>query len=61
MGLNGQPFSVVKFRSMRTDAEKDGVSPLGDPEPNDPRLIRASVGSLQGADELPKLFNAAAR
>jgi lipopolysaccharide/colanic/teichoic acid biosynthesis glycosyltransferase len=24
VGLNGRLFNVVKFRSMRTDAEKDG-------------------------------------
>ena len=25
VGLNGRPFLVIKFRSMRTDAEKDGA------------------------------------
>ena len=56
VGLNGRLFNVVKFRSMRTDAEKDGkprwasatddrVTPLG-------RIMR----KLR-IDELPQLFS----
>ncbi len=26
IGLNGKPFNIYKFRSMRVDAEKDGES-----------------------------------
>ena len=26
VGLNGKPFKVLKFRSMRTDAESDGIA-----------------------------------
>jgi lipopolysaccharide/colanic/teichoic acid biosynthesis glycosyltransferase len=55
VGLNGVPFTMLKFRSMRQDAEKDGpvwaaqnddrVTPLG-------RFIRKVR-----LDELPQLWN----
>src|SRR5208282_3221867 len=69
LGLNGKPFSLYKFRTMRTDAErilKDSPS-LYDkylknnfklPEGEDPRL--APLGRFLRAtslDELPQLFN----
>jgi sugar transferase (PEP-CTERM system associated) len=55
-GLFGAPFEVLKFRSMRTDAEKDGkpqwaqagdsrVTPVG-------RFIRSTR-----IDEIPQIFN----
>ena len=54
---NGKPFKVLKFRSMRMDAEKDGVARLsyGD---NDPRItpIGRFIRSVR-IDELPQLFN----
>lgn len=55
VGLNGQPFDVVKFRSMRTDAEKDGVPRWATAA--DSRVTR--VGRLirkVRIDELPQLF-----
>ena len=55
-GLNGRPFSVIKFRSMRTDAEKDG-SPRWAAQ-RDARVTR--VGALirkLRIDELPQLLN----
>jgi len=54
---DGKIFSVLKFRSMRMDAEKDGVARLSTGE-NDPRVTR--VGRFIRAvrfDELPQLLN----
>jgi len=54
---DGKVFSVLKFRSMRMDAEKDGVARLSTGE-NDPRVTR--VGRFIRAvrfDELPQLLN----
>jgi sugar transferase (PEP-CTERM system associated) len=55
VGLHGQPFDVVKFRSMRTDAEKDGVPRWASAA--DSRVTR--VGRIirkVRIDELPQLF-----
>lgn len=55
MGLDGKPFSMVKFRSMRQDAEKDGPGWTTD---NDPR--RTKLGTFLrnvDIDELPQLIN----
>lgn len=52
----GLPFKIYKFRSMSTDAEKDGVARWA--SKNDSRITR--VGSIirKGRlDELPQLFN----
>jgi sugar transferase (PEP-CTERM system associated) len=55
VGLHGKPFNVVKFRSMCTDAEKDGK----------PRWAQAGVSRVTRVgrfirklriDELPQLF-----
>jgi Undecaprenyl-phosphate glucose phosphotransferase len=56
MGLDGRPFSIVKFRSMRVGAE-DGSGPTW-AAPDDPRRTR--VGRflrLWSLDELPQLVN----
>ena len=53
---NGRPFQIYKFRSMVTEAEKDGVARWA--EKNDTRITR--VGALLRKfrfDELPQLFN----
>ena len=53
---NYKKFNVLKFRSMRTDAEKDGVARLS--SANDDRIT--PVGKLIRKirfDELPQLFN----
>jgi exopolysaccharide biosynthesis polyprenyl glycosylphosphotransferase len=56
VGLNGAPFKVIKFRSMRTDAERDG-KPVWATK-NDDRVTR--VGRFirrTRIDELPQLWN----
>jgi len=56
IGRVGRPFQVLKFRSMRTDAEKDGVARWA--QANDDRITR--VGRFirkTRIDELPQLFN----
>lgn len=53
---HGEPFQVYKFRSMVSDAEKDGVARWA--SKNDARITR--IGSIlrKGRlDELPQLFN----
>ncbi len=55
VGLNGRLFSVVKFRSMRTDAEKDGTPRWAAAQ--DDRVTR--VGRILRKlriDELPQLI-----
>lgn len=54
---DGKVFQVLKFRSMRMDAEKDGVARLSTGE-NDPQVTK--VGRFIRAvrfDELPQLLN----
>jgi len=56
VGENGEPFSMIKFRSMGTDAERDGVARWA--SKNDRRVTR--VGHfIRNArlDELPQLWN----
>jgi exopolysaccharide biosynthesis polyprenyl glycosylphosphotransferase len=56
MGLDGKPFEIVKFRSMRVGAENETGAKWA--ERDDPRRTR--VGRLIRAwslDELPQLFN----
>ncbi|MDX5299827.1 MAG: TIGR03013 family PEP-CTERM/XrtA system glycosyltransferase [Gammaproteobacteria bacterium] len=55
VGLNGIPFKVIKFRSMRTDAEKHGAMWA---TKNDSRVTR--VGDFirkVRIDELPQILN----
>ena len=54
---DGKEFGILKFRSMRVDAEKDGVARLSSGE-NDDRIT--PVGKIIRAcrvDELPQLIN----
>lgn len=54
--LNGKEFKIIKFRSMKPDAEKDGVARLaGD---NDDRITKVGrvIRKLR-LDELPQLLN----
>ncbi|VAW53734.1 Undecaprenyl-phosphate galactosephosphotransferase [hydrothermal vent metagenome] len=53
---DGIPFKIYKFRSMVTDAEKDGVARWA--EKNDSRITRVGAFIRKGRlDELPQLFN----
>lgn len=58
IGLHGKPFYIYKFRTMKSDAEKEGPQLLRDGELNDPRLT-ASGKFLRAhhLDELPQLWN----
>jgi len=56
VGQGGKPFFVTKFRSMRTDAEKDGKPRWA--STNDSRVTRVgNVIRRLRIDELPQLFN----
>jgi exopolysaccharide biosynthesis polyprenyl glycosylphosphotransferase len=55
MGLDGRPFPMIKFRSMREDAEAQGP---GWTTENDPRVTR--IGKFMRStnwDEIPQLIN----
>lgn len=56
VGQGGRVFKVIKFRSMRTDAEKDGKPRWA--SANDDRVTRVGriIRKLR-IDELPQLFN----
>jgi lipopolysaccharide/colanic/teichoic acid biosynthesis glycosyltransferase len=58
VGLNGRKYEILKIRTMRTDAESDGVARWC--VKNDPRITR--LGSFLRKvhlDELPQLINVA--
>lgn len=54
VGLYGEPFEVLKLRSMRTDAEKDGAQWA---QQNDPRVTRLGrfIRKVR-VDELPQVW-----
>lgn len=55
LGLNGKRFKVIKLRSMRNDAEKNGAKWA---EKNDPRVTKIGLFIRKTRiDELPQLFN----
>lgn len=56
VGLNGKSFYVIKFRSMRIDAEKGGQAIWA--QKNDSRVTRvgAFIRKVR-IDELPQIFN----
>jgi sugar transferase (PEP-CTERM system associated) len=55
VGLNGELFEILKFRSMRQDSEKDGPAWAAD---GDKRITRVgSVIRKFRLDELPQFFN----
>tara|TARA_B100000678_G_scaffold57638_2_gene46457 strand:+ start:898 stop:2283 length:1386 start_codon:yes stop_codon:yes gene_type:complete len=55
VGLYGRPFTVLKLRSMRTDAEKDGARWASE---NDPRITRLGrfIRKVR-IDELPQTWS----
>jgi sugar transferase (PEP-CTERM system associated) len=55
VGMDGKDFKVIKFRSMRHDAEKDGPKWASE---NDPRITRVGriIRKLR-LDELPQFIN----
>ncbi len=54
VGLDGKPFPMIKFRTMRVDAEKFGTWTVE----NDPRISRIGrVLRKTNMDELPNLVN----
>jgi Undecaprenyl-phosphate glucose phosphotransferase len=55
MGLDARPFRIIKFRSMRVDAEKAGP---GWTTPDDPRKTKLGAFIRRfNIDELPQLVN----
>lgn len=56
VGQNGKAFHLIKFRSMRVDAEQDGVPQWA--QKNDGRVTRIGriIRKLR-IDELPQVFN----
>ena len=55
VGLNGQTFSLLKLRTMVTDAESDGIAMTLHDDPRVTRLGR--LLRLSRIDELPQLIN----
>jgi len=56
MGLDGRPFDILKFRSMRVGAEEDTGPTWA--QPDDPRRTRVGRFLRQWSlDELPQLWN----
>ncbi|MFN7684200.1 MAG: undecaprenyl-phosphate glucose phosphotransferase [Oligoflexia bacterium] len=56
MGLDGETFGMLKFRSMRTDAEKES-GPVWAKAADDRRTWLGSLLRSTSLDELPQLWN----
>ncbi len=56
VGLNGRLFNVIKFRSMRRDAEKDGKPVWATAQDNRTTRVGKIIRKLR-IDELPQLFS----
>lgn len=55
IGLRQKPFNIIKFRTMRTDAEADGPQLSND---DDPRVTRSGRFLRKyRIDEIPQFFN----
>jgi exopolysaccharide biosynthesis polyprenyl glycosylphosphotransferase len=58
IGINGQPFSIIKFRTMKNDAEKNGPQWANQ---NDSRITKTGHFLRKyRIDELPQFINIAA-
>ncbi|MBX6771996.1 MAG: undecaprenyl-phosphate glucose phosphotransferase [Chloroflexi bacterium] len=56
VGLDGRPFPIIKFRTMRPDAEKETGAVWA--VPNDPRRTRlGAILRRYSLDELPQFIN----
>ncbi|MDF1512766.1 MAG: undecaprenyl-phosphate glucose phosphotransferase [Anaerolineae bacterium] len=55
MGLDARPFPIIKFRSMRSDAEKSGPGWTTESDPRRTRL--GAVLRKTNIDELPQFIN----
>lgn len=56
IGKGGKPFFIYKFRSMKVNAEENGIELLQ--RENDPRITRIGrILRMHHLDELPQLFN----
>ena len=53
----GREFKIIKFRSMRVDAEKDGIARLSTGENDDRITAVGKVARKFRLDELPQLIN----
>ncbi|UCV05542.1 TIGR03013 family XrtA/PEP-CTERM system glycosyltransferase [Dechloromonas denitrificans] len=56
VGLNGRLFNVIKFRSMRNDAEKDGKPVWATAQDDRATKVGKIIRKLR-IDELPQLFS----
>lgn len=56
VGYKGKPFMIYKFRTMRTDAESDGIPRL-EPERNKYLTPFGSFLRTHHLDEIPQLWN----
>lgn len=55
VGLDGEPFEIIKFRSMRLDAEKNGAQMASE---NDNRITKIGIYLRKyRIDELPQIYN----
>jgi len=54
---DGKEFEVIKFRSMRVDAEKDGVARLSSGDADDRITPVGRIIRKVRIDELPQIFN----
>ena len=55
VGLDGEPFNIIKFRSMRLDAEKFGAQMASE---DDPRITKTgNFLRKYRIDELPQIYN----
>ncbi len=56
VGEDGKPFQVLKFRSMRVDAEKDGKAQWAQKNDSRVTLVGGFIRKVR-IDELPQIFN----